>query len=423
VLAELGIAAASGLVASTVVFLLYARLLMGLQSSSEVRSGEIVGKTAEVTTPIEAGKLGEVSFVARGARVHGPARSADGGLSRAGRASRFWKRAATSSSSAPSHLATRIGRRRTVRAGPHPQGGVTQWRQLFSGRLAVVGILFVIFILLALAASRYKKVGPNQVLVISGRKHTITDPTTGEKERVGFRIVKGGGAVIWPVVERVDVLSLEIMTIDLQTPEVYTEQGVPVTVDGVAQIKIKGDEISIRTAAEQFLSKTANEIKNVAHETLAGHLRAILGTMTVEEIYKNRDAFAQRVQEVSAVDMAHMGLDIVSLTIKEIRDDQGYLDALGRRARPRSSAMPPLARPWPRGMPRSGRPRPASRGRRPSSRPRRRSRRPTRTTRCRSRPTRWRSTASGPSRAGLHAAAEYRQPAGQERRGPDRGRR
>jgi flotillin len=196
--------------------------------------------------------------------------------------------------------------------------------------VAVAGILLVVFVLLGIYASRYKKVGPNQVLVISGRTTTFTNPATHKKERVGFRVVKGGGAFIWPVVERVDVLSLEIMTIDVETPEVYTELGVPVTVDGVAQIKIKGDEISIRTAAEQFLSKSSTEIKTVAHETLAGHLRAILGTMTVEEIYKDRDAFAQRVQEVSGLDMANMGLDIVSFTIKDIRDDQGYLDALGQ---------------------------------------------------------------------------------------------
>ncbi|MEA3339168.1 MAG: SPFH domain-containing protein [Chloroflexota bacterium] len=196
--------------------------------------------------------------------------------------------------------------------------------------VAAAGILFVFFVLLAMAASRYKKVGPNQVLVISGLRHTITDPRTGKKEKVGFRIVKGGGAVVLPIVERVDVLSLEIMTIDVETPEVYTEQGVPVSVDGVAQIKINGDAVSIRTAAEQFLSKSAAEVKNVAHETLAGHLRAILGTMTVEEIYKDRDAFAQRVQDVSTLDMANMGLGIISFTIKDIRDDEGYLNALGQ---------------------------------------------------------------------------------------------
>ncbi len=196
--------------------------------------------------------------------------------------------------------------------------------------IVVAGMLLMLIVAVSVYASRFKKVGPNQVLVISGRKQKIIDPVTRKKEEIGFRIVKGGGVFIWPIFERVDVLSLEIMTIEVETPEVYTEQGVPVTVDGVAQIKVKGDAVSIRTAAEQFLSKSATEVKNVAHETLAGHLRAILGTMTVEEIYKDRDAFAQRVAEVSAVDMANMGLDIVSFTIKNIHDDQGYLDALGQ---------------------------------------------------------------------------------------------
>jgi flotillin len=152
----------------------------------------------------------------------------------------------------------------------------------------------------------------------------------GTAREVGFRIVKGGGRFVWPVYEKVDILSLEILTIDVQTPEVYTSKGVPVRVDGVAQIKIKGDDISIATASEQFLSKSTDEIKSVAMQTLEGHLRAILGTMTVEEIYQNRDAFASKVQEVAAGDMANMGLGIVSFTIRDIRDSQGYLDALGK---------------------------------------------------------------------------------------------
>ena len=147
-----------------------------------------------------------------------------------------------------------------------------------------VGALFVVlFIFLGIWASRYTKVGPNQVLVISGRRRRVVDPD-GTTREVGFRIVKGGGRFVWPVYEKVDILSLEILTIDVQTPEVYTSKGVPVKVDGVAQIKIKGDDISIATAAEQFLSKPTDEIKNVAMQTLEGHLRAILGTMTVEEI-------------------------------------------------------------------------------------------------------------------------------------------
>jgi flotillin len=192
-----------------------------------------------------------------------------------------------------------------------------------------VGLVLIVFLFLMIWASRYTKVGPNQVLVVSGRKHRVLEPD-GTAQSRGFRIVKGGGTFVMPVVEKVDVLSLELLTIDVQTPEVYTSKGVPVKVDGVAQIKIKGDDISIATAAEQVLSKSIDEIKSVATQTLEGHLRAILGTMTVEDIYQNRDAFASKVQEVAAGDMANMGLGIVSFTIRDIRDGQGYLDALGK---------------------------------------------------------------------------------------------
>src|SRR2546423_764394 len=195
--------------------------------------------------------------------------------------------------------------------------------------VSIVAILLVVFILLAIWAGRYTKVGPNQVLVVSGRKHSYVDPD-GTVQARGFRIVKGGGTFVIPVVEKVDLLSLELLTIDVNTPEVYTSKGVPVRVDGVAQIKVKGDDISISTASEQFLSKGVDDIKNIAMQTLEGHLRAILGTMTVEDIYQNRDAFASKVQEVAAGDMANMGLGIVSFTIRDIKDSQGYLDALGK---------------------------------------------------------------------------------------------
>ena len=196
--------------------------------------------------------------------------------------------------------------------------------------VGVIGaVIFVIFAFVLIWASRYTKAGPNQVLIISGSRRTLKDPD-GNVREVGFRVVKGGGTFVIPVKEKVDVLSLELLTIDVQTPEVYTSKGVPVKVDGVAQIKVKGDDISIATAAEQFLSKSVDDIKNIAMQTLEGHLRAILGTMTVEEIYQNRDAFASKVQEVAAGDMANMGLGIVSFTIRDIRDTQGYLDALGK---------------------------------------------------------------------------------------------
>jgi flotillin len=199
--------------------------------------------------------------------------------------------------------------------------------------LAVAGIfgIFFLFLVLALVYSgRYKKVGPNEVLIISGRGTMVQDPATGQRVRRSFHVVRGGGKFIWPVLERVDNLSLELMTIEVVTTNVYTSQGVPVTVDGVAQVKVGSDDVSIITAAEQFLSKSTEQIQNVALQTLEGHLRAILGNLSVEEIYRDRDKFAQRVQEVSALDMKNMGLTIVSFTIKNIHDEQGYLDALGQ---------------------------------------------------------------------------------------------
>ena len=194
--------------------------------------------------------------------------------------------------------------------------------------LVIVAVVF--FGLIIALSARLKKVGPNEVLIISGRGEMMVDPRTGEKVKRQYRIVTGGAAFIWPVFERVDNLSLELITIEVRTEDVYTIKGVPVTVDGVAQIKIGSDDVSIATASERFLSKSRQEILHVAHETLAGHLRAMLGTLTVEEIYRERDKFAQQVQETSGPDLANMGLTIDSFVIKNIQDDQGYLDALGK---------------------------------------------------------------------------------------------
>lgn len=198
------------------------------------------------------------------------------------------------------------------------------------GGIALLVLFFVLITVAVVYLSRIRTVGPNEVLIISGRKRIFTNPLTGEQEQSSYRIVKAGRAFIWPVIERVDVLSLELLTIEVSIDDVYTMQGVAISLDGVAQTKIASDDASIGTAAERFLSKTRAELKEVAHETLAGHLRAIVGTLTVEEIYRERDKFAQSVQEVSAEDLKNMGLAIDSFVIKDIRDREGYLDALGR---------------------------------------------------------------------------------------------
>ncbi len=204
--------------------------------------------------------------------------------------------------------------------------------------LPIFAIFALIFVPLALAityATRVKKVGPNEALIVSGFKHKIPagQDEAGQiiYEERGYRIITGGRAFIWPVLERVDYLSLELMTIEVAVKDVYTLEGVPVVVDGVAQIKIGSDEIFVATSAERFLSKSAEEIQYVAHETLAGHLRAILGTLTVEEIYKEREKFGGQVQDVSTNDLSNMGLQIDSFVIKNVQDDEGYLEALGRK--------------------------------------------------------------------------------------------
>ncbi|MHB9024128.1 MAG: flotillin family protein [Armatimonadota bacterium] len=189
--------------------------------------------------------------------------------------------------------------------------------------------IVVVFIILILVANRYVKIGPNQVLVISGMRRKVRGPD-GRPIEIGFRLLRGGGTFVWPVLEKAELMSLELMTLEVQTPEVYTSMGVPIRVDGIAQIKVRNDDVSLRTAAEQFMSMGQERIRQIALQTVEGHLRAILGTMTVEEVYRERDKFAQSVQNVAATDLANMGLQIVSFTIRDIRDSQGYLDALGK---------------------------------------------------------------------------------------------
>ncbi|CAG7628462.1 SPFH domain-containing protein [Paenibacillus allorhizosphaerae] len=200
----------------------------------------------------------------------------------------------------------------------------------FSDVMVVPGIVVGVIVILGLAFwARYKTVSPDEAMIVTGSflgsKNVLTDDT-GRK----IKIVRGGGSFILPIFQRAEFLSLLSHKLDVSTPEVYTEQGVPVMADGVAIIKIGGSVEDVATAAEQFMGKPTEALKGEAQEVLEGHLRAILGSMTVEEVYRNRDKFAQEVQGVAAKDLKKMGLQIVSFTIKDLRDKHGYLDALGK---------------------------------------------------------------------------------------------
>jgi len=135
---------------------------------------------------------------------------------------------------------------------------------------------------------------------------------------------------VFPCIQRLDRISLNIMTLIIESPRIYTRNGVPITVTGVAQVKVQGSNAEMLAAAcEQFLGKSEHEIQDVAKETLEGHQRAIMGNMTVEEIYKDRKLFSKSVFEVASSDLVNMGITVVSYTLKDIKDDEGYLDALG----------------------------------------------------------------------------------------------
>ncbi|HST05778.1 MAG TPA: SPFH domain-containing protein, partial [Chloroflexia bacterium] len=186
--------------------------------------------------------------------------------------------------------------------------------------LVIIGALVLIILMgLTWIVSLVRKVGPNEALVIYGLG-------TGNQPRV----IKGGGAVVVPLLQSSKILSLELMSFDVApVQDLYTKQGVAVNVEAVAQIKIKSDPDSIRTAAEQLLTKNAVEREGLIRLVMEGHLRGIVGQLTVEEIVKQPEMVADRMRATSAEDMDKMGLVIVSFTIKEVRDKNEYIVNMG----------------------------------------------------------------------------------------------
>src|SRR5947209_15625983 len=183
----------------------------------------------------------------------------------------------------------------------------------FTVGLAVIAVL----VILAIIANMYRKVAPNQALVVYGLR--------------GQRVVNGGGTVIFPMLENCRELSLELMSFDVAPQQdLYTKQGVAVTVEAVAQIKVKSDRASILTAAEQFLTKTPPQREGLIRLVMEGHLRGIIGQLTVEQIVKEPEMVGDRMRSTCADDMSKMGLEVVSFTIKEVRDKNEYITNMGR---------------------------------------------------------------------------------------------
>jgi flotillin len=184
--------------------------------------------------------------------------------------------------------------------------------------IVVVGLcVLATLVLMGMLAKMFRKAGPNEALIVYGFR--------------GPRVIKGHGAVIFPVVENCRELSLELMSFDVAPQQdLYTKQGVAVTVEAVAQIKVRSDNESIMTAAEQFLSKTPPQREGLIRLVMEGHLRGIIGQLTVEQIVKEPEMVGERMRATCAEDMSKMGLEVVSFTIKEVRDKNEYITNMGR---------------------------------------------------------------------------------------------
>jgi len=182
--------------------------------------------------------------------------------------------------------------------------------------LTGISTLVLIFFM-GILARMYRKAGPNEALIVYGIR--------------GPRVIKGHGTVIFPMVENCRELSLELMSFDVAPQQdLYTKQGVAVTVEAVAQIKVRSDQASILTAAEQFLTKTPPQREGLIRLVMEGHLRGIIGQLTVEQIVKEPEMVGERMRATCAEDMSKMGLEVISFTIKEVRDKNEYISNMGR---------------------------------------------------------------------------------------------
>jgi flotillin len=195
------------------------------------------------------------------------------------------------------------------------------------------GVVIVVaaFLVYLIVRSRYKKAGPDEALIVFGRRKVFGKKVRDAKGDVeSFRIIRGGGTFVVPAWESHELLSIKMMTLDIDLHHVYTVQGIPINVKAVAQVKIRGDIEHIRSAAEGFLGMPVAQIQATIKDTVAGHLRGIIGTLTIEELYRDQKRFQDSVREEAHKDLDGMGFEFRSFVFREIQDDEGYLNALGQ---------------------------------------------------------------------------------------------
>jgi flotillin len=183
--------------------------------------------------------------------------------------------------------------------------------------IGVVAIVLVVFIIIQTVGRLLRKVGPNQALIVYGAG--------------GTKVITGGSHFVLPLYQRAQDFSLELMSFDVApSQDLYTTQGVAVNVEAVTQIKVRSDDESVKTAAEQFLSKSQQEREGLIRLVMEGHLRGIVGQLTVEELVKDPENVGSKMLKTVTPDMEKMGLEVISFTIKDVRDKNEYITNMGR---------------------------------------------------------------------------------------------
>ncbi|MBI4120175.1 MAG: flotillin family protein, partial [Parcubacteria group bacterium] len=198
-----------------------------------------------------------------------------------------------------------------------------------TGFMVPVAVILVVivgfFLVLRSVFSLYVKVPPNKAAIFYGRKSK-----TEGGQLIGAKVVSGGGKFRIPLVEAVEWLDLSTMSMDLEVKDIPNTHGVPVSIKGVANVKIKSDDVSLASAAERFLGKKQEEVKAIVLDNLHGHLRAILGKMSIEALIRDREQFNSSVLSEAGEDLGKMGMQVDILKIQDIKDSLGYIEALGK---------------------------------------------------------------------------------------------
>jgi len=177
----------------------------------------------------------------------------------------------------------------------------------------VIGMVLVISIL----GSLYRKVGPNRALIVYGRG--------------GTKVLVGGGTVVIPLFQKADEFNLELMSFDVAPSyTLYTNQGIPVTVEAISQLKVENEDEKIKRAANQFLSKSEADREMMVRQVMEGHLRGIVGQLTVEQLVKDPELVSARMRETVAADLDKLGLEVVSFTLKDVTDGSGFIQNMSR---------------------------------------------------------------------------------------------